>query len=293
MIFRRTSWALLLAVLVAGGLVTACAKNPETTPAAESTGTGVGTGGQFVWHELITDDVVASRRFYGELLGWEFEQTSRQGKPYSLALVDGRHVGGIVSVDRKPSDEPIAQWVSYMLVTDIERATGAIERGGGRVLVGPIGLGTDSHAALVVDSQGAPLGLLQTPEDLSYALDGTVPNGGFLWRDYLAQDVEAALSFYTDFAGFQSEREEGGSYRDHFVLREGHGGAGLLPIGSAPVKPNWLPYVRVDDVDALVSRTTDLGGEVLLQPSSEIRDGGLAIVADPSGAAVALVEWTQ
>jgi len=293
MTFRRSSWALLLALLVAGGLATACAKNPETTPAVENAGLGVGTGGQFVWHELITDDVVASRHFYGELLGWEFEQTSRRGKPYSLALVGDRYVGGIVGVDRRPSEESIAQWVSYMLVTEIDQATGAIERGGGRVLVGPVSLGTDTWAALVVDSQGAPLGLLQTPEDLSAVVEGTIPNGGFLWRDYLAQDVEAALTFYADFAGFQRGREQSSSNYPHYVLKEGRGGAGLMPIEDAPVESNWLPYVRVDDAAALAGRVRDLGGEVLLAPSSEIRDGSLAIVADPSGAALALVEWTQ
>jgi predicted enzyme related to lactoylglutathione lyase len=291
MIFRRTSWALLLALLVAGGLATACAKNPETTPAVEGAGPGVGTGGQFVWHELITDDPVASRRFYGELLGWEFQQTSRLGKPYSLALVGDRHVGGIVGVDRKPSDEPISQWVSYMLVTDIDQATGAIKRGGGRVLVEPVGLGTDSRAALVVDSQGAPLGLLQTPEDLSSALEGAVPNGGFLWRDYLALDVEAALGFYADFAGFGRERQNDNI--NHYLLKQGRGGAGLVPIENAPVESNWLPYVRVEDAAAMARRTKELGGEVLLAPSPEIRNGELTIVADPSGAALALVEWTQ
>jgi len=132
--------------------------------------------------------------FYGELLGWEFEQTSRRGKPYSLALVGDRYVGGIVGVDRRPSEESIAQWVSYMLVTEIDQATGAIERGGGRVLVGPVSLGTDTWAALVVDSQGAPLGLLQTPADLSAVVEGTIPNGGFLWRDYLAQGASRAAA---------------------------------------------------------------------------------------------------
>jgi len=66
-----------------------------------------------------------------------------------------------------------------------------------------------------------------------------------------------------------------------------------MPIEDAPVESNWLPYVRVDDAAALAGRVRDLGGEVLLAPSSEIRDGSLAIVADPSGAALALVEWTQ
>ena len=289
---RRTSWGLvLLALLVAGGFATACAKNPETTPAAESAGPGTGDTGQFVWHELITDDLAASRQFYRELLGWEFEHTSRLGKPYSLARVGDRYVGGIVAVDRKPSDEAISQWVSYMLVSDIEKATQAVERGGGSVLVQPVGLGTDSRAALVVDSLGAPFGLLQTPEDLSQLLEGTIPHGGFLWRDYLAQDVEAALSFYADFAGFGRERRSGNL--NHYVLRQGRGGAGLLPIENAPVESNWLPYVRVEDAAALASRTKDLGGEVLLEPSPGIRNGELTIVAGPSGAALALVEWTQ
>ena len=291
MTFRRTSWALLLALLVAGGLASACAKNPETTPAAEPAGPATGEAGQFVWHELITDDLAASRQFYRQLLGWEFEHTSRLGKPYSLARVGDRYVGGIVGVDRKPSDEPISQWVSYMLVPDIERATRAVEQGGGSVLVAPVGLGTDSRAALVVDSQGAPFGLLQTPQDLSSILEGTIPNGGFLWRDYLAQDVEAALSFYADFAGFGREKSSGNL--THYVMRQGRGGAGLLPIEDAPVESNWLPYVRVEDAAAMASRTRGLGGEVLLEPSSAIMDGALAIVADPSGAALALVEWTQ
>lgn len=291
MTFGRTSWAVVLALILSAAHGSGCAKNPETTPAADSEGPGTGEIGQFVWHELVTDDPAASRQFYRELLGWEFERTSRLGKPYSLARVGDRYVGGIVGVDRRPSDENISQWVSYMLVADIERATRAVEQGGGRVLVEPVGLGTDSRAALVIDSQGAPFGLLQTPEDLSQMLEGTIPNGGFLWRDYLAEDVERALSFYADFAGFGREQQRGNP--DHYVMREGRGGAGLLPIENAPVESNWLPYVRVEDAADLASRTRDLGGEVLLAPSPEVRNGELAIVADPSGAALALVEWTQ
>ena len=29
--------------------------------------------GRFVWHDLLTKDVSAARRFYGELFGWRFE----------------------------------------------------------------------------------------------------------------------------------------------------------------------------------------------------------------------------
>jgi predicted enzyme related to lactoylglutathione lyase len=291
MMHRKTLRVMLPALLVAGAVGTACARNPETVPATEPAGPAVGTGGDFVWHELITDDLAASQRFYGELLGWQFESTSRQGKPYLLAHVDERYVGGLVEVEREPDDEAISQWVSYMLVTDIDRALAAIQQDGGRALVGPVNVGTATRAALVVDSQGAPLGLLQTTEDIDAVIGDTVPTGGFLWRDYLAEDVEAALSFYTAFAGYGRERESGGSALEHYVLRRGRGGAGLVPIRSAAVESNWLPYVRVDDAAALAGRVESLGGEVLLAPRSDVRGGSLAIVADPSGAALALQKW--
>jgi predicted enzyme related to lactoylglutathione lyase len=117
-------------------------------------------------------------------------------------------------------------------------------------------------------------------------------------KEHLLESIEAldgqrvaALSFYANFAGFGREQQRGNL--GHYVMREGRGGAGLLPIENAPVESNWLPYVRVEDAAELASRTRDLGGEVLLAPSPEVRNGELAIVADPSGAALALVEWTQ
>jgi predicted enzyme related to lactoylglutathione lyase len=292
MIFRRCAGVVLLALLVAGGSGIGCAKNPDTTPATAAQGPAVGTGGEFVWHELITDNLASSRQFYGELLGWEFERTSRQGRPYLLATIDDRYVGGIVEVNRTPADESISQWVSYMQVENIDRALGAIGTSGGRTLVGPVLVGSGAaRAALVLDSQGAPLGLLETTEDLSEVMGDSVPAGGFLWRDYLAEDVDEALSFYGRFAGYRRELEQLSDHDEHYVLLKGRGGAGLVSIESAAIESNWLPYVRVEDPGALTARVRDLGGELLLAPDSDVRGGSLAIVADPNGAVVALQKW--
>jgi predicted enzyme related to lactoylglutathione lyase len=64
-----------------------------------------------------------------------------------------------------------------------------------------------------------------------------------------------------------------------------------IPADVGEVRPNWLPYVRVDDPSALARKAQALGGRVLLEPSPERRHGTLAIVADPSGAALALQKW--
>ena len=63
------------------------------------------------------------------------------------------------------------------------------------------------------------------------------------------------------------------------------------PPGSEGVQPNWLPYVRVEDPSALAAKVVSLGGRVAIAPRPDIRNGTLAIVIDPRGAALALQKW--
>ena len=64
-----------------------------------------------------------------------------------------------------------------------------------------------------------------------------------------------------------------------------------LPDTRKNVPPNWLPYVLVADPAALAARVEGLGGRVLLSPQPEHRKGSLAVVADPTGAVVALQKF--
>ena len=64
--------------------------------------------------------------------------------------------------------------------------------------------------------------------------------------------------------------------------------AGIVPIPWKDVKPNWLPYVAVLDISATVAHAKDLGGKVLLEPDDTIRDDSVAVIADPSGAVLAI-----
>lgn len=275
-------------------LAAACSNRSATTTPSNASGSAAmrDDRGRFVWQDLITDDVDACRRFYGSLFGWEFQERERLGKPYLLARKDGRFVAGMAQVARKKPDEPIAQWLSYVLVDDIDRALKEVERAGGKVLVAPVEISDRVRAAVVTDAEGAPLGLASFQGDLPFDPDAAGP-GTFIWRDYLARDVEAALSFYRVFPGYEADRPS--SAPTHPLFRRRGAGVrpvgGLVPIGEAPVRPSWLPYVRVDDPSALATRANELGGKVLLAPSASVRNGSLAIVADPSGAAVALQKW--
>jgi len=54
------------------------------------------------------------------------------------------------------------------------------------------------------------------------------------------------------------------------------------------VPSHWMAYINVDDVDALVSKVTELGGQILHGPQDIPTVGRFVIIQDPTGAAVSL-----
>ena len=52
--------------------------------------------GEFVWHDLVTDDQSACRAFYGALFGWTFEAGDGIDPGYTIIKHDGVPIGGIV-----------------------------------------------------------------------------------------------------------------------------------------------------------------------------------------------------
>ena len=285
MVYRLRDYT-LIGLMALGVACSSRQTNTSTGPATDD------QTGRFIWQELLTDDVQAAQRFYGGLFGWQFEDTKRLGKSYVLVRSGGRYVAGITEVKREKPDEPVAQWLSYLFVADIDNAAKNFADAGGKVLVAPLSLTGNARAALVTDPAGAPVGLVSIDAELP-ARPADPPMGHFFWRDYLARDVEASLSFYRKFPGYRAQAEGEGDGR-HYVFRHGPADkavGGMIPIGDSPVRPNWLPYVRVADPAALARRTSELGGKVLLAPRSDVREGSLAIVADPNGGALALQKW--
>ena len=248
--------------------------------------------GKFVWHDLITDDAAVVKRFYGDLLGWQFEKTAHPlGADYTLITSGGRYVGGIVQRADAPQAD-YSRWLPYLSVADVDAAVDLTESAGGTAVVAPVELGSIARAAAVTDPQGAVLGLLRShvgdPAD-----SAPTPPGGAVWNELLAADDAAAADYYRGLAGLEPRRiaRRGGEYT---LLRTGGiERAGILQRPDDRVTPQWMTFFGVPDVDAAARRAAELGGEVLLAPSPELREGTLAVVVDPSGAVFALQEHSR
>ena len=62
---------------------------------------------------------------------------------------------------------------------------------------------------------------------------------------------------------------------------------------SEDVKPVWLTYIGVKDPAVAAERALSLGGRIIIPPSDDLRNGTLAVVADPSGAILVLQNWSN
>ncbi len=273
-------FAALLSLILLHGCSTA--KQPATT--AEPTAAEL--PGKFVWHDLLTSDPAAAQRFYSELFAWEFRPSNSE---YTVVTQAGRPIGGILDT-RKAKTKVPAQWLGSVSVVDVDSAVGVIRTGGGKLHWGPKRLGPRGEVALVADAQHVPFVVMRAP-------DGDPPNAspdvnGWLWDELWTRDPEAATRFYAQLASYKVSPKDTGGDRIYYVLESGgQPRAGVTRLLATDVKPAWLSYVRVADVNATAGRVETLGGRVLIAPTPKIRDGRVALIQDPTGALVAIQEW--
>ena len=277
--------------LVASSICAACVVTFALSIAPGSAAVDIDPG-RFVWYDLMTKDVNASKAFYGGLFGWRFEDTKRNERPYAIARIGSDPVAGLVDVSSMPDAGP--QWLSFMAVDNVDRVVGMVKTAGGKVLVEPREIASIARAAVVTDPQGAPLGFAQLHRTIPGVVDPQHPvPSRFFWQEYLAGDAAKALDFYKRLARYESAITDTRLGVEYHVLRTAtRPRAGLFQLPEASnVLPSWLPYVLVQDPAAVAGRVTALGGSIVVAAAPERRNGSLVVIADPGGALLALQKY--
>ena len=112
----------------------------------------------------------------------------------------------------------------------------------------------------------------------------------FIWYELLTTEPDAAARFYGAVMGWVAS-DSGQSGMDYRILTmNGAGVGGLMAIPAAAAKsgmrPGWLGYVSVADVDKSIASVVG-GGGALHMPAMDLPNvGRIAMVADPQGAAL-------
>lgn len=270
---------------------TACSPGLPTVPPVSPTPTATREIGHFVWYDLLTTDVPAVQEFYGSLFGWTFDgDADGPGVDYVTIRHQGQAIGGVVATGDLQREVNVSQWVASLSVVDVDAATARVTQLGGQVINEPRDLPNRGRTAVVRDDQGALLALLASTSG-DPAVDRT-RIGAWLWTELWSRDMDSSVEFYSGLMDYEVDVVEGGAAEEYRVLSiRDIPRAGILEYDLPQVQPNWVPYVLVEDPEALVGRVEALGGRVLMAPNPDVRNGSVALIADPSGAALTIQKW--
>lgn len=276
-----------LALMLLAGMLTACARSGDDDLGRALT--DAPKYGKFVWHDLLTDDLEAARAFYGPLLGWSFEAAQRPaGGPYTvIRSAQGQVVGGMLEVEDPGDGADYSRWLGYYAVPDVDAAADTFAGAGGQVLIEPRDLAMVARAAVVRDPDGAVVGLVTSR--IGYPIDQLrLDEGDVAWNELVTVDPEGSAALYAGLTASTVREEARGDFTYRMLRNEGRERAGVMARPDEDIEPFWLTYFAVGDPAAAAARATELGGEVLLAPTPEVRNGTIALVTDPNGAILGL-----
>ena len=133
--------------------------------------------GRAGWHELFATDWRKAFAFYAEIFGWrEADAEIGSSETYQLFSAGGQTIGGMFS---KRATEPVAFWLYYFNVDDIDAALDRVKIAGGRILEGPLELPEGIWIVRCTDPQGAAFALQGKRSRDSLELAGPPSGAGF------------------------------------------------------------------------------------------------------------------
>jgi len=243
--------------------------------------------GKFVWLDLATQDLTSARAFYGAVFHWKFRDVA--GAPASYTIIENDS-GKVAGMFRHIANAGTlhARWLALLSVTDASAAAQFVRASGGQVLLPPRNVHGRGTHAVFRDPDGAVFGVLAG--EGGDPADTPVEEGDVFWLDLFARDPQTAAGFYASLAGYDINVGDVAGRKRTILSTNGIARAGVarVPAGSSP---GWLPYILVADVPATLQRARDAGGRVVMAPRDELLNGQVAVIADPQGGTIGIVNW--
>jgi predicted enzyme related to lactoylglutathione lyase len=240
------------------------------------------------WVDLGSPDPSASADFYTKLFGWTAsvaEDPAAGG--YTMLELNGEAVAGLGPL--MTEGQPPA-WTTYVSVADADATVAAVKGAGGMVFMEPFDVLDVGRMAIFADPSGAVCAIWQPKAHIGAAVVNEP--GALCWNELATRDIETAKTFYGAVFGWKGDTQDmdGMTYTSWMLGDKPVGG--MMEMGSdfpAEVPPHWLAYFAVADADATVAKAEKLGASVPV-PATDIPPGRFAVIADPHGAAFAVIK---
>jgi predicted enzyme related to lactoylglutathione lyase len=245
--------------------------------------------GEFIWHDLITSNPSAAEKFYPAVFGWTM--TAAADNSYSIKL-NNVEIGNMYLWPAKEPQKVQAEWISAIASKNSTSTEKQITKMGGTVLIPAKYIKGKGTQGVYRDAQGAVFAVLQSENNIS--TDAPVNDGDFFWQDLFTLDTTSASDYYQKLFGYEADQVEISENLSRVMLSTaGYARAGIAKMPELVKKPVWLPYILVEDVAGTVKKAVANGGKAVVEPQTSLLDGNLAVIADPQGAVIGLINWTQ
>jgi len=266
-----------LAVIVLAACVVALA-----TVLPASAQQGAPAPGTFIGADLITEDAEAASGFYANLFGWDVEKVEDGG--YAINH-KGRLIASISQIDNSDSEVERSFWLVALAVNDLKQAMRSASENNAEVYEEITKVKDLGRFAVIGDAEKAPVMFIQSGKT---PIGGTTGPGAWVWAELWTDDIEKAATFYADVVGVGHDTTDRGGEDYHLFTSQGKPRAGIIkiPVELENVDPGWAPYVGVTDITVTLAKVKKLGGRVIFGEIEHPAAGSVALVMDPTGAAL-------
>jgi predicted enzyme related to lactoylglutathione lyase len=266
-------------------------------PALATPATGEKQPGRLVWVDLVVPDLQSEESFYAALFGWSFRSLSAGQKPSALAMADGQPVASLIQRPLPRAGQGGPAWLGFFSTADLDATLRA--------------------ATLHGAKQRSPV--------RSYPHRGP---GQWIWSALFSSDPDDEAAFYQNVFGYQVYDLAGQSDQARVAtdpnaqpsaqqsltdssaaaVSASDGAVEHLELASADYArasvngmsadqarrgARWLHFVRVEDAAAAAAKAQSLGARILVPPRADRQGGRLAVIADPAGAPLGLMQWSD
>jgi len=118
-------------------------------------------------------------------------------------------------------------------------------------------------------------------------------HGKLIWADLYTGDVSASLDFYTNTFGWSVKKFGNNGAKYHLLYDKEQPIAGVLARSAHRNKTEsalWIGSIATENVQAVVNNATQNNATIILQPHDFALYGKRAVIADPQGGIIGLLD---
>lgn len=241
-----------------------------------------------IWADAMFADVEGAKKFYAEVLGWTFGESSTEFGNYTEAYADGKAVAAVVPP--MPGAEEQSAWCLYFATPDAAATAERIRANGGEVVMEPMQVADFGTMCIARDPGGVVFGLWQPGKHTGFDTVGTP--GAFCWAEINTRDAEKSDGFFPAVFSYRQKNMPDDKIDFRVYELDGAPLLGRMRMTEdfpPEVPPHINVYFAVPDCDEAVAKAKKLGATVRFGPVTS-PFGRFASLTDPHGAPFSVLD---